>query len=232
MPNIEFVYTNNHTFNVVDRPVPATTFMPQWYRDLEQYHGGKLITIGTGVNATAKKCVPFLDGMTVGYTVPLWTDLNVIKNKNGKTEINWRTTIPVFEIHPGAENYVPPPFGYGSTVWKFLTHFRVKTPAGYSVLVTAPSGHFQSPFRPLPAVIDTDGDILDFSYPMWLKDDYEGIIERGIPMVTIIPFKRENWKATYSHITNEQNAIDADNWINKTIKNYYRNNVWNKKDYK
>lgn len=229
---IDFIYTSRHAFEVIDRPQPASTFIPEWFRNLEQYSGGKLVTFGTGTSGTVKKCVPFLDGMTTGYTLTLWTDINITKRDNNKTEINWRTTIPVFEIHTGAENYVPPPFGYSPTVYKFLSHFRIKTPKGYSILVVPPAGHNHSPFRPLPAVIDTDGELLDFSFPMWLQKDFDGIIERGIPMATIIPFERESWKAKYSFITEEQNAIDADNRINKTIQNYYRNFVWKKKDFK
>lgn len=229
---IEFVYINKHAYEVVDRPEPASSFIPEWFRTLQQYSGGKLITQGTGTSATAKKCVPLLDGMTTGYTLKLWTDIHVFNREDGKREINWRTTLPVFEIHPGADTYVPPPFGYDSTVYKFLSHFRIKTPKGYSVMVVPPSGHNQSIFRAIPAVIDTDGDLLDLSFPMWIQKDFEGIVERGIPMVTIIPFERESWKAKSSYISNEQNMIDADNRINKTIQNYYRSFVWKKKDFK
>lgn len=229
---IDFVYTSKHAYEVVDRPEPASSFMPQWFRELDQYSGGKLITEGTGTSGTAKKCVPLLDGMTTGYTIKLWTDIHVVNRDDGKREINWRTTLPVFEIHPGADTYLPPPFGYDSTVYKFLTHFRIVTPKGYSIIVSPPAGHNQSLFRALPAVIDTDGKMIDFSFPMWIKKDFNGVVERGIPMVTIIPFKRDSWKANHSYITNEQNMIDADNTINKTIHNHYRNFVWNKKDFK
>lgn len=229
---IEFIYVGKHAYEVVDRPEPASTFIPQWFRDLDQYSGGKLVTRGTSTSGTAKKCVPLLDGMTTGYTLKLWTDINVVKLDNGKREINWRTSLPVFDIHKGAEEYVPEPPGYDKTVYKFISHLKIKTPVGYSVMVMPPSGHNNSIFRALPAVVDTDSGVLDFTFPMWIKKDFYGIIERGIPMVTVVPFKRDSWKAKYSYVTNEQHAIDADNTVNKTIRNHYRNFIWSKKDFK
>lgn len=230
--DIEFIYIGEHAYNVVDRPQPASSFIPQWFKDLEQYHGGKLITRNQSTSSTAKKCIPLLDGMTTGYTLKLWTDINVVKLENGKREITWRTSLPVFDIHKNADTYLPSPPGYDSTVYKFIPHLRIKTPNGYSVLVIPPSGHNESIFRAIPAVVDTDGDVLDFTFPMWIQKDYYGIIERGIPMATVIPFKRESWKAKYSYVTNEQHAIDADNTFNKTIKNHYRNFIWKKKSFK
>lgn len=230
--DIEFIYIGERAYHVVDRPEPASYFVPQWFKDLEQYEGGKLITKNQASSSTAKKCIPLLDGMTIGYTLKLWTDINVVELENGKREIGWRTTLPVFDIHQSAEKYFPAPTGYDKTVYKFISHLRIKTPKGYSIMVMPPSGHNDSIFRAIPAVVDTDGDVLDFTFPMWIKKDFYGVVERGIPLVTIVPFKRDSWKAKYSYITNEQHTIDADKTFNKTIKNHYRNFIWKKKSFK
>jgi hypothetical protein len=67
---------------------------------------------------------------------------------------------------------------------------------------------------------------------MFLKSDFEGIVEKGTPMIQIIPFKRENWTSSFSQIDMEQSVINRDRDTKATIVNNYVKNVWSKKSFK
>jgi hypothetical protein len=67
---------------------------------------------------------------------------------------------------------------------------------------------------------------------MYLRNDFEGIIEKGTPMFQIIPFKRNNWKSSFSFLEDGQSMINEDRDIKATIVNNYVKNFWEKKSYK
>jgi hypothetical protein len=46
----------------------------------------------------------------------------------------------------------------------------------------------------LTGVVDTDAYPLVVLFPFMMKNTFEGVIEKGTPVVQIIPFKREDWK--------------------------------------
>jgi hypothetical protein len=67
---------------------------------------------------------------------------------------------------------------------------------------------------------------------MYLKNNFEGIVEKGTPMFQIIPFKRNNWKSSFSFLEDGQFSINRDRDISSTIANNYVKNFWQKKSYK
>jgi hypothetical protein len=80
-------------------------------------------------------------------------------------------------------------------------------------------------------VIDTDNSSLEILPPVWFKSDFEGILEKGTPMVQVIPFKRSDWKAEYSYLKNGQYQRIEDKNFGSTIVNHYIKKVWEKKNY-
>ena len=67
---------------------------------------------------------------------------------------------------------------------------------------------------------------------MFLKEGFEGIIEKGTPMFQIIPFKRNNWESKFSFLEDGQDLINFDRDVRATIVNNYVKNFWEKKSYK
>ena len=65
---------------------------------------------------------------------------------------------------------------------------------------------------------------------MYLKTGFSGIIERGTPMLQIIPFKRESWKSVEDESILKQGRI-ANNLAINTIQHWYKKNAWFKKTY-
>lgn len=229
---IEFIYVTEHSYNAYLRPEPAKTFIPEWYKDLQPYKNGKFGIHNGVTNATAKKCTPLLDGMVTGYIVPLWADV-YIEDIENRPSISWTTSVSVFQKHDESATLMPPPDGYSKHMVKYVSSLTVRTPKGYSILVTQPSGYQDSPFRTVPAIIDTDTDkILDLPFPIWVKEGYTGIVEKGTPLVQIIPFKRDDWKSKFSFMTGDELRVRADRSFNSVIKNHYTKFVWKKKDFK
>lgn len=228
---INFKYLSDYAWEVIDRAAPAKNFIPKWHRDMKPYHDEKIKIVNGESNATPKKCVPMLDAMTAGYIVPLWTDV-IIEENEEDVSINWRVIADVFQGHGQSSTMVPAPKECYPTAFKYVSHLTVETPPGYSILVIPPAGHYDSPFFPLTAIIDSDKPNIDFAFPLWIKRGSAGIIEKGTPVVQIIPFKREDWASTFDHITEQQYFQRRDKVFSSTIKNNYFKNIWSRKEYK
>jgi hypothetical protein len=235
---IKFTAMNKFDYDIQLKPYPASTNIPSWWRDELPYTvsesnptGKKIIVENSTSNATFKKCTPMLDAITSGYIIPLWTDVQV-RIVDGEPVITWRTQRQVFLKHGEASERVVPPTGYSNHVFKYLNTWMPKTPNGYSVLVTSPFGHRNLPLQAIPAIIDSDRSTLDIVPPMWLKDGFEGIIEKGTPMIQITPFKRENWESECDYLEYGEFEKNQEKNFNSTLINHYIKNVWSKKSYK
>lgn len=239
MNKIKFVYLGQEYFNTHERPRPSKTYIPEWFKNMPPYspsendpEGKKIIVEDGESNATAKKCTPMLDGITTGYTITLWADIQ-IRNIDGYPRITWRTSQNIFEMHG---NYgaplVPPPTGYANIVLKYLTRFKIETPKGYSIMIRNPAGHNDLPFYAIPAIIDSDKSVIDNNIPVWIKKDFEGIVEKGTPIAQVIPFKRESWQSEFSWISEQQHKENEEKTFKSNLVNHYVRNIWSKKDFR
>ena len=173
-----------------------------------------------------------LDAISSGYIIPLWCDVQVIK-ENNEHGIFWKVDSDVFQIHGNQGNVnIPSPEGYGNQVFKYISYLKIRTPKGYSVMVNQPHGHYDLPFFAFSAIIDSDKSMIDNSFPIRIKADFEGIVKKGTPIVQITPFKRDNWKSKYSWISHEQHAIEENKWFKSVLRNNYTERIWSKKEYK
>jgi hypothetical protein len=241
---IKFIYHNKLAKEMNVHPQPAKNFIPKWYKDMTPYQKNNKNPTGREINienkesnATAKKCTPMLDGITSGYIVPLWCDVQIkqVKDEGNKKwfpKITWRIDQDVFQLHGPSSKEIPAPFGYDQEVFKFLTYFRVETPKGYSIMVKTPSGHYNLPFYAIPAVIDSDKSVIDNNFPCWIQTGFEGIVEKGTPMAQITPFKRTNWQSEISLTSYEEHYCQQQIGFNSNILNNYVRNIWSKKEYK
>ena len=233
---IEFVALDKYAFEVCPKPFPASQAIPQWWKDASPYakgpqnpDGKKIIVENRESNASFKKCTPMLDMFSSGYIVPLWADVQV-RVKDGFPFITWRVSKNIFDLHNGQEVEIPN--GYQNTQFKFLNQWTPKLPKGFSALIISCPGYLNTPFRAMQAIIDYDKTTHPLSPPMFLKEGFEGIVEKGTPMFQIIPFKRNNWTSKFSFLEDGQADINIDRDLKATIVNNYIKNVWQKKSYK
>jgi hypothetical protein len=237
---INFKARSKTEFETQEKPYPAVKSIPQWFKNQDPYEAhpfdetindGKVHVRGRVSNATFKKCVPLLDGMSAGYIVPLWTDVEVVEGDI--PGIFWKTKRDVFLEHGKNTQKMTPPAGYNSQVYKYLNCWIPQTPKGYSCLFISPIGHNDLPFKAVPAIVDTDKASLELIFPVWVKDNFSGIVEKGTPIVQIIPFKRDDWDSTFDYYEDGDyhNIIEEKNF-NTTIVGHYIKNVWSKKKFK
>ena len=233
---IEFVAIDKYAFEVCPKPFPASEAIPKWWKNASPYiksaenpDGKKIIVSNSESNASFKKCTPMLDILSSGYIVPLWADIQV-RIQGESPLITWRVQKNVFELHDGQEVEIPD--GYQKTQFKFLNQWIPKLPKGYSALIIACPGYPNNPFKPIQAIIDYDKTTHPLSPPMYLKNNFEGIIEKGTPMFQIIPFKRNNWISKFSFLEDGQYLINMDRDVKATIVNNYVKDFWEKKSYK
>lgn len=237
---IKFVARDPLVAELQPKPVPVSQNIPQWWRDQHPYEKGvenpdgkKLLVTNFISNATFKKCTPMLDALTAGYLVSLWSDVQVRPDPSGIPLITWRVrNLPVFWPHGSSSQNIEPPTGYSNTVVKYNNGWIPKTPPGYSILVTTPLGHRNLPFHAIPAIIDSDRSTLEIVPPMWVKEGFEGIVEKGTPLFQIIPFKRDDWKAEYETLKPGEYSIIEDKNFNSTIVSHYIKKAWSKKSFK
>ena len=233
---IEFVAIDKYAFEVCPKPFPASQALPQWWKDATPYiktpqnqDGKKIIIENLQSNASFKKCTPMLDALSSGYVVPLWADVQ-IKNENNNSLITWRTTRDVFETHDGQEVEIPD--GYQKTQFKFLNQWIPKLPKGFSALITPCFGYPNNIFRSIVGIIDYDKTSHPLFPPVYVKNGFEGIVEKGTPIFQIIPFKRNNWESKFSFLNNQQYIINLDRDVRSILVNNYVKNFWEKKSYK
>jgi hypothetical protein len=236
--NINFRARSKTEFEVQLKPYPAVKQLPKWFTDASPYFNNgspddkKIYLRDRTPNYTFKKCIPLLDGMSSGYIIPLWTDVMVEQNE-GFPQLLWKTKSDVFSLHGLPSREITPPTGYNLIVFKYHNCWIPQTPKGYSCLIISPLGHNDLVFKAVPAIVDTDKSTLELVFPMWVKEGFEGIVEKGTPMIQIIPFKRDNWKSTFDYYEDGEykNIIEEKNF-NSTIVGHYLKNYHSKKKFK
>lgn len=228
MKNIKFGVQNPFIQNIV----PAKKQIPDWYKENPLYsEGGKNFSI-IRPNLTFKGCSPFLDTFTSGYIATLWQSVEVINRKDGGKDLAWPVAdFPVASLREhGGNSRIPVPAGHESQHFAWSTPFSIKTPSGYSSLITHPFNRSDLPFTTMSGIVDTDSVMGPGSLPFFIRKDFEGIIPAGTPIFQVLPFKRETW----SHEINEETAIEGQKAREQSksyVPGFYRKNKWVKKKF-
>lgn len=230
MKEIVFYPKSKYIEGIIDAPKPITA--PDWFKKLPVYlNSSKQLIVENGdSNYSAKACLPFLDSLTSGYTFDLWCDILVKNTINGK-RITWGhldyELIPLIDRPDPGMPVMP---GFDPMTFSWRSHWGIRTPKGYSCLLTHPFNRTDLPFITSTGIIDTDGWGMWGNQPFGLRKDFEGVIPAGTPIIQIIPFKRDNWKSKIDGSLTE--------WGNKEnlksrskFRGYYKDKFWQKKKY-
>lgn len=210
-------------------PESSKKYIPEWYRNAPT-HDTLNKKAGT---QTFKSCMPFLDTLTSGYIFELWTDVEIITNNNN-VEINWarddypfienRDNIKSLQKIPTRENSYP-------LVFAFKSPLVIKTPPGYSVLITTPFNRLDLPIQPLSGIVDTDKNPMHSGLiPFEISKNFNGIVKKGTPLMQIFPFKRESWNSEEDKNIFFESEKSGRN-INSYFSGGYKIHSWFKKDY-
>lgn len=227
---IEFWNHKTSGQGAIDHPVPAYTEIPKWYKNTPRFVRGDKVSVSEQgvVNVGVKVCAPFLDAITAGYIVKLHCDILVEVN-DGNTRMTWSSDFPPLSARPaevGDQMPVVPGFSKFLQAWEIQSGFKV--PDGYSVLVTQPMNRLDLDTFVTSGVMEADQYLGAGGVPFALREGFEGIIKQGTPIIQLIPFKRDNWKS----VVIENQFPFGDLRGRNKIMGWYKENIWQKKEYK
>ena len=183
------------------KPKKATEHIPDWYKKLPAtdflYKGSM------EKDLTIKRCIPVLDALTMGYFLVTDSDyyfsydpeteqsswsgdrLKLDHHSDGKV-ISHHSLVQIGEM-PFSPEYI-------KFAFKWNNPYVVKTPPGYSCIFTNPMNQPYSPFTCLTGIVDTDTYFQPVLFPFFMKNNFNGLIPKGTPIIQIIPFKRDDWE--------------------------------------
>lgn len=208
-PVIEF-FCDSRYFGVAPPPSPASKNIPDWFKQIPPFskttrdqHNHKAMN--------AKKCMPMLDAMTLGFTIPLPIDQHVRSNHDcSYIEIGPTTTT----LDRAIERHSLEQVGNNTQVFgkldpiKFINPWVIKTAPGWSTLFIPPINSMEDRFVCLGGLVDTDTYPKQVNFPgKWLKPDFDDYLPAGTPLVTAIPIKRS--AIIEDHVVREMNREDA-----------------------
>lgn len=175
---------------VIAPPVPAKSYLPDWFRKLPAVDPKVLSTTNTGL--TIKRCMPFLDAMTTGWILPLAATVRMNISQNGtQLDSGWDFDRTLISNHGGHQVRGNP--WEGRPPSKFHNFWTIETPPGWSCLFINPMNRPNGVFEVLAGVVDTDTYRSPIHFPFFATGpDGLHIIEKGSPMVQVIPFRRDS----------------------------------------
>ena len=215
---IEF-YAPATRIDALPPPVPAQKAMPEWWLKAQRSLKPNEVIWEDGLpsGGTFKKCQPFTDAMRTGYIIPLWQDFSYgLENDDENSPqflMNWnRGRYPYFETEPSRDGALEVPITRKNwDSWKeiegvedgicydasfsFTNPWIIRTPPGYSCYFTSPVNGEDPRFRLFTGVVNTDTYFNNINFFFGMRKDAprQGLFKKGMPLVQVIPFKREEW---------------------------------------
>jgi hypothetical protein len=173
---------------VIAPPVPAKSYMPDWFRKLPAIDPKVETVKNSGL--TVKRCMPFLDAMTTGWILPLAADLRLeIAGDGTKVEAGWDFDRPLVSTH-GRHQVAGHPMAPRPPM-KFHNYWTITTPPGWSCLFVDPFNRPNGIFEVVAGVVDTDIYHSPIHFPFFATGaDGLHVISKGSPLVQVILFRR------------------------------------------
>ena len=261
MPTIDFHTYSTETIQDF-KPVLAKSITPDWWKTM------KVADMNQGMpNKTIRSCPAMDDWLKTGWILLANRDFH-IKSGYSKTDSDDKRFMAVDPesnkwaddgngsgTHPSHQtldgfDYL----GTGGPVkdaFKMKNPWCISTPKGYSCFYLDPFLFQNDYFATWQGIIDTDSFRLNYDnaqiifYP---KVDHDFVIKKGTPLCQIIPYKREEWVATYSlkshksfvnnwssrlsdtdDVTIEELNRTGDRETIKSTSNYKKSHMWHSK---
>lgn len=179
-----------------------------------------------GTERTVKNCPPFVDAMTQGFVIRLPVDIHV---SAGKFTWDWDIPDSPLSFHFATQVHGSP-LDEGRSVVKFINFWNIRTEPGWSVLFGHPPNRPDLPFQAFDGMVDTDAfSDLPVHFPSrWLDPDFEGVLEKGTPIVQGVPIKREALEISIE--TLDASDVEAGEGLKARLRadsNHYRNHLRN-----
>ena len=228
-PALEFLCRPEDA-GVIPEPYPARKAIPDWFKALPS-------VLRPGLEqSTVKRCPPFLDALVTGWIIPLAADVEIKSNADASgISYEWRFHRPMIENHSAeqvtsakcpAPHHILPPM-------KWMNHWAVKCPPGYSLLFTPPLNRPDPRFEVFSGLVDADGYFEFVNFPfVWKQPNFHGVVEAGTPLVQVIPVKRSALvtKATIRGMyPAEEREMEQTRARRRSHTSHYRDHIWERK---
>ena len=183
-PRIEFL-CRPEDLGVVAEPVPAREVQPAWLKKLRGRDRAELSATNNAL--TVKRCVPFLDALSIGWILPLAA---TVRHEGRDVQAGWELDSEMVSSHNAFQAAGHP--REPRPTFKFHNPWTIRTPAGWSCLFTSPLNRPSEVIEVFSGVVDTDRYPSPVNFPFVpIGEDGVHILPKGTPLVQVIPFARE-----------------------------------------
>ena len=217
---IEF-FANAAIVKTLLPPVPAAAAMPKWWLNAQRSVPNTAdVSIGSPDAPTFKVCQPFTDVLRTGYIIPLWQDIaysdtsEYAPMSESRISLNWGRGTDVVNIDERLKPIETKGWDSWSeiegveeglingTAFSFISPWTIRTPPGYSCLFTSPLNSEDSRLRLFAGIVNTDTyfNSVNFFFGIRKNTSMPGVFKKGMPLVQVIPFKREEWTSSVTPI--------------------------------
>jgi hypothetical protein len=173
---------------LIAEPIPAKSVLPAWFRRLPGIDKSQVTAMNNGV--TVKRCMPFLDALSVGWIIPLAAPVRLEITEEGRTvTAGWEFDREMVSNH-GAFQIAGSPYEPHPPM-KFHNYWTICTPKGWSCLFLPPINRPNGVIEVLSGLVDTDTYKAPVNFP-FVATAPDGVytLEKGTPLVQVIPFRR------------------------------------------
>jgi hypothetical protein len=178
---------------VIAPPIRAADFLPDWYKKLPAVDPEVQSVSNPAI--TIKRCMPFLDALTLGYILVTPAEISFQVNATG-TEVTHHSEFlkvvqVVVDAH-GAYQIKGAPEAKRVAL-KLMMHWTVKTPPGWSTLFVPLLNRENPHFDVFSGLVDTDCYDTVVNLPFFMRPGTFGktfMVPKGAPICQLIPVKR------------------------------------------
>lgn len=188
-------------------PKPANKVVPEWYKEMPLRRKNAFEKIDV---PTIKHCMPVQDLITSGYIIFNTYEVILQAIPNPAKYADFTVNVP-HKKYVGGHHHEQCPValdGAAKHYFKIAQPWMIKTPPGYSCLITQPFYELEERYQLLPAIVDTDQHDLLVELPGYLTSEKEVKIESGAPLIQVIPFKREDWDMTCQYRPTQRSRLE------------------------
>lgn len=173
---------------VIAPPVPARNALPDWFRQLPAISTAHLSATNNAL--TAKRCMPFLDALATGWILPLAATVRLEIGEGGRSvQAGWEFDRTMVSNHSAPQVAGHPMLPRPPC--KFHNLWTIRTRPGWSCLFLPPLNRPNVVFACVAGIVDTDTYASPIHLPFFATgEDGVHVIERGTPLVQVIPFRR------------------------------------------
>ena len=235
---VKFHLIKDFPDQIVLPPIPSKKIVPPWFKNLSP----KVEDKNLGKISSVKRCMPFLDAMTAGYTMLMHMDALIELTPEGKIHLPYlddhhRALVerwnPI-ESHPASQ--VKGSAFENMTILKYMNPWVIETPKDYSVLYLPCINRLESPIIPLTGLVDSDvyNNVVNIPFiHTELEPGGRVFIPAGTPICQVIPVKRDIWTQKVTMLDKQElkNVSRMRKEMDKDREDYYMKYLHEKKGY-